>query len=334
VYLWHWPAITLLTPARVGFGGVALLMLRLGVTAAGTTVSWFAIERPIAVFRPRRVALAGAAASLCAIVAIVVLPPGQSFAYATYRTDQIRAPVVVAPSITTTSLRPVDDTTTTTRAPPSAGSLVLPRWGTAMIVGDSGMYSATPAFTAALSAAGWRVVQTAYPGIGLTNPPGEIPHWTTTVRQYHPDLTIVMLGGWDVAWEAVHGSSAYRALVDQAVAAFTATGGKVLWLSILPGGSIDDRPLDRFYAALPARYPGVVEYLDIEASLRAPHGGWPRVVDGHALRGRDGWHLCPDGAAAVTHLALGNVGLDRGNWDAGSWRAYAGYEPGTDTCTP
>jgi hypothetical protein len=196
------------------------------------------------------------------------------------------------------------------------------------------MYSANPAFTAALSANGWRVVQTAFPGIGLTTPPGEIQHWAATVGQFHPDLTIVMLGGWDVAWEQSHGATAYQTLVDQAVAAFTGTGGKVLWLSILPGGSFDDRPLDRFFAALPARFPGVVDYLDIQAALRAPHGGWPRVVDGHALRGRDGWHLCPDGAVALTRMALRHVGLDRAGWENGPWREWSGYEPGTNTCTP
>ena len=47
VYLWHWPAVALLTPARVGVGGVALLMMRLGATAAGTTLSWLAMSSPM-----------------------------------------------------------------------------------------------------------------------------------------------------------------------------------------------------------------------------------------------------------------------------------------------
>lgn len=333
-YLWHWPAIVLLTPARVGIAGVDLLLLRLGVTGAATAASWCFVERPIALFRPRRVAFTGAAVSVSALVALVVLPAGQSFAFSTYRTDQIRAPVVVTPTTVRVARERAHPAPTTTRAPPSTGALALPSVGTAMIVGDSGMYSAQPAFTAALSAAGWRVVQTAYPGVGLTNPPGEIAHWATTVEQYHPDLTIVMVGSWDLTWETTHGPAAFRGLVNQAVGAFTATGGKVLWLSILPGGVGDDRSLDHFFAELPARDPGVVEYLDIQAALRAPGGGWPRVVDGRALRGRDGWHLCPDGAAAVTHLALAHIGLDRGTWDQGGWRDWSGYEPGTNTCTP
>src|SRR5258706_15815523 len=55
VYLWHWPAITLLTPARVGIDGMPLLAARLAVTAGGTAVSWMLIERPFAQWHPFRV---------------------------------------------------------------------------------------------------------------------------------------------------------------------------------------------------------------------------------------------------------------------------------------
>ena len=43
-----------------------------------------------------------------------------------------------------------------------------------MIVGDSGMFSATPALATGLDAAGWRVVETAYPGVGLTRLDGRM----------------------------------------------------------------------------------------------------------------------------------------------------------------
>jgi peptidoglycan/LPS O-acetylase OafA/YrhL len=333
VYLWHWPAITLLTPARVGIDGVGLLVVRLGVTAAGTAASWILVERPLARARPRRVAFSGSVAVAAAAVALLVLPAGQAVAYSNFRTDRVVKVVVVTPAAHTARASVSSASTRATSvAPARTGSFTLPRSGTAMIVGDSGMYSATPAFAAGLEAARWRVVETAYPGIGLTNPPGEIPHWTTTARKYRVDLTIVMLGGWDVPWEQAHGAAAYRAVVDQAVGAYTAAGGKVLWLSILPDATTDDQPIDRFYAALPARYPGVVEYLDIQSALRAPNGGWPRTVDGRVLRGRDGWHLCQDGAAAVARMALGHVGLQRPGWETGSWRNDPGYEPGGAAC--
>jgi hypothetical protein len=105
-----------------------------------------------------------------------------------------------------------------------------------------------------------------------------------------------------------------------------------LWLSILPGGDKQDRPLDHFFAELPEHHRGVVDYLDIQSALRAPSGGWPRMVDGRVLRQLDGWHLCPDGAAAISHAALEHVGLDRPGWDAGAWRADGRYDPPSEGC--
>jgi hypothetical protein len=190
-----------------------------------------------------------------------------------------------------------------------------------MIVGDSGMFTAAPSLIAALRDAGWSVVDTAYPGMGLTRPDGVRATWRDNAQRYDVDLTIAMLGGWDASFVEARGADAYRTVIDESVAAFTAAGGKVLWLGVLPGGWRDERPMNRFYRALPERYPGVVEFLDIESALRAPTGGWPQVVNGRRLRGPDGWHLCQDGALAITRMALAHVGLDRGGWDGGVWRA-------------
>jgi hypothetical protein len=202
-----------------------------------------------------------------------------------------------------------------------------------MIVGDSGMYSASPAFTAGLDAAGWQVVETAYPGIGLSRLTEQLQHeWSTAATQYHVDLTIVMLGSWDVAWEQEHGAGAYRDLVEESLAAFRAGGGKVLWLSALPGGDPDARALDHFYADLEERHPGVVDYLDIESVLRGADDDWPRVVDGKVLRQLDGWHLCQDGADAVASAALSHVGLTSPDWHAGEWRSDGRYEPDNEGC--
>jgi hypothetical protein len=197
-----------------------------------------------------------------------------------------------------------------------------------MIVGDSGMFTAMPALTAALQSAGWEVVQTAYPGIGLTQPDGVRDGWRDNVQRYGVDLTIAMVGGWDAAWIREHGEGAYQAVIDDAVGAFTGGGGKVLWLSILPGHDGEDREIEQYFAALPAKYPGVVDYLDIAASVRAPDGSFPQFVDGKRLRGPDGWHLCPDGAAAFTHFTLAHLQLDRPGWDTAPWRFDPRYDEG------
>ena len=319
VYLWHWPAVVLLTPERVGVTGITLAALRIGFTALGAIVSWFVVEQPLTIARPRRVALAGGLSVGVATATLIALPVGPAFAYSNMRTD--RVPPVVLSAAHGPAPRALPASTAPPTSRPVTTPLALPRAGTAMIVGDSGMFSASPAITAGLTAAGWRVVGTAYPGVGLTRLDGRMQQeWADTAEQYHVDLTIVMLGSWDVAWEQEHGAGAYRRVIADSLASFTRVHGKVLWLSVLPGGGKNDRVLDPFFAALPRQHPGEVEYRDIGPALRAPDGSTPRVVGERVLRQLDGWHLCQDGAVAIAHAALAPIGLDTTGWEAGPWR--------------
>jgi hypothetical protein len=47
LYLWHWPVMVFLNEQRVGFGGVALLVLQLALSGVLAAVSYRWIERPI-----------------------------------------------------------------------------------------------------------------------------------------------------------------------------------------------------------------------------------------------------------------------------------------------
>lgn len=47
LYLWHWPVMVFLNEARVGFGGVALLMIQLALTGVLAAASYRWIEMPI-----------------------------------------------------------------------------------------------------------------------------------------------------------------------------------------------------------------------------------------------------------------------------------------------
>jgi hypothetical protein len=272
-----------------------------------------------------------------ATATLIALPVGPAFAYSNMRTDRV-PPVVLSaaheiPHTPSARSASAPAATTAPKRVPSAPAIALPRTGTAMIVGDSGMFSATPALSTGLEAAGWRSVETAYPGIGLTRLDGQLqPLWANTVQQYHVDLTIVMLGSWDVAWEQEHGAAAYRDVIARSLASFTRARGKVLWLSVLPGGGKSDRVLDHFYTELPRQHPGEVEYLDIAPALSAPDGTTPRVVGGRVLRQLDGWHLCQDGAVAITHAALKQLGLDTTGWESGAWRTAARYQPENEGC--
>jgi lysophospholipase L1-like esterase len=75
VYLWHWPVIVYLTPARVGVDGLWLDALCVAVTLALAAGSYLAVERPIRRGalrgRPIRLALAGSVAVTAAAVLVV-----------------------------------------------------------------------------------------------------------------------------------------------------------------------------------------------------------------------------------------------------------------------
>jgi peptidoglycan/LPS O-acetylase OafA/YrhL len=74
LYLYHWPLYFVLTPAHVNISGLPLLAVRLTVTLAIATGSYFLVERPIrnASVRPRYVALA-AVVAIGSTAAVVTL---------------------------------------------------------------------------------------------------------------------------------------------------------------------------------------------------------------------------------------------------------------------
>jgi len=311
IYLWHWPAITILTPARTGLDGPGLLVARLGVTAAGAAFSWVAVERPATRLGVRPLLVACGAAAAAVIVALLALPSTSVIPYADVDTTKIPPPAVVtAPA-------------TREETPPP---------GTVVIIGDSGMFDLSPALVAAFQAQGWTVVDASYPGIGVTKP-GRSLHetWGATVRQNRADLVVVMLGGWDIEFLRTKGDEAYRRELDAAVGQLTSGDARVLWLSMLPGGRTPDRPVDRLFAELPERH-GAVDYLDVESALRAPDGTWPVRVDGVLLRKPDEWHLCPAGAEAVTKLVLDHLDLRATGWEDGAWRTSQRYDDPPGGC--
>jgi peptidoglycan/LPS O-acetylase OafA/YrhL len=309
IYLWHWPVIVFVRADNTPFSGVALLGVRIGLTALFTTLSWVYIEQPYRRL-PGRPAVAVAVVGV-AITAgcLVTLPHRSPLAYADVDVSKVAVPVV---------------------EPPNRSDVVAGVPGTVMIVGDSGMYDEVPALTAGFTSAGSTVVSTAFPGVALTTPPGTRDSWAATVAERRPDLVIVMLGAWDHDFVATNGDAAYAAIVDDTVTKLTAHGAHVMWLSVLPGDAVvpgrrvDATDLDRFYRPLPARYPGVVEFVDIGDSL-APQPGVQ-------LRKPDGWHLCPEGAASLAHTILDRFGIDDATWRAGQWRLDPRYDDPPGGC--
>jgi hypothetical protein len=231
------------------------------------------------------------------------------------------------PSSTPSTVAP---TTTSTR-PPEVAERVL-------VLGDSSMVDAALAIEPAFTAAGAEVVVSdAAVGFGLSGVaaarlPSPWPEvWPALVEQVEPDLSIVMMGGWDETWIAENGVDAYRDMAARAAAVLTARGGRVLWLSMLPDKvqKPQPEPPNAAYVGLPDRLPGEVHFVDIAPALLGPDGDYPPsfVEDGELVRSRkvDGWHLCQDGAVRIAEL-VNQAAVDLGlaapapdGWQLGAW---------------
>lgn len=79
VYLWHWPALVVLTEDRTGLDGVSLLAVQLTTTAAMTALSWFAVEVRFRRRRvPRNVTGVLAFGSIAAVIVLLVVAASPS----------------------------------------------------------------------------------------------------------------------------------------------------------------------------------------------------------------------------------------------------------------
>ena len=90
LYLFHWPVFLLITPQRLGAGGVPLLLTRLAATTAVTLASYHLLERPVrngAVWRGRRGALAVPLAMGAVVAAALLVVPAPGYS----RTEQLLA---------------------------------------------------------------------------------------------------------------------------------------------------------------------------------------------------------------------------------------------------
>jgi hypothetical protein len=227
------------------------------------------------------------------------------------------------------SVAPSEVSTTTILAVEPAGRV--------LVLGDSGMFDAAPAVVAMFQSAGAEAVDGSRRGLGLTRVGFEsesspfAEEWARMVEADDPELVVVMLGVWDGGFVELYGADAYAEVVELAVAVLTDRGARVLWLSTPPDRVVTERPADHVFEQVAAKHPGRVFYADIDAAVRAPDGTMPATypaLDGTLVRLRknDGWHFCPDGAAAVA-AEIGRLAVERGlarpagtEWLRGSWR--------------
>ena len=346
LYLYHWPVYLALSPQRTHLSQVPLFFLRVAVTGLLAWGSYRLIEQPV---RRRRVltgqlalptAIGAAACVAVVATAVTVQIPRTNLAYANVTVGRSVARVThLAPPPAAPAPSPGVRDPATTVDPPAAAPTSI------MIIGDSGMFDASPGIQALYQRLGTTtVLDTAFPGFGLTSVPAWRTTWPALVAANRPQLIVAMLGGWDMSYVKAHGVAAYEAVLDDATKVVTAAGGHILWLGMPPNDCCGQRSeVDAIMQATARQHPGVAAYADPAKVLDAPDGNSPRwLADawGRLVLARkpDRWHFCPDGSVLIARLvasraaALGWSPPPQPGWEQGSWRAQARYNDPAGGC--
>lgn len=343
LYLWHWPAIVLLTPARTGLDGAALGAYRLAVAVAGTLASYWLLERPVrfGTALRGRVARVVTGSAFTGTAAVVVLATAGSTAVPEYLRTPGADGVVAAVSVNDAA---VIDLPSTTAAPhePRRPSRVL-------LVGDSVAWTVHEELGFVLGSRGTAFASAAIVGCGAavgTSPTGGVvaldgrpAEWAESCRgavaptqaegmaAVSPDLVLFhsswetadrIVGGGTVRFGTPEWDSLVVAELGEAVARLSADGARVAFLTVPPPVDADQPPrlppdperLAR-YNRLAAKVPGLLVVDLASLVCGGPVATCAEVVDGVRLRPEDGIHYGDAGAAWVAErLADELAGID------------------------
>ena len=330
VYLFHWPVIVALTPGRAHLSGWILDSVRVVVTLALATCSFVLVEQPIRERRwriPRPVATVPAfMAGLAAAVVLTPLPSSEgttlaALAHATTPLPPPRAP------------RWLRTATTTTRAPQVLAAAVShPGPVRVMLEGDSVGWSLGNGIATEAAGAGFVFANEGYIGCGIATggqtsfaayvQPASClswsQRWQSEVSTFRPDVTLVLLGRWELvdrvhdgAWEHIGQPDfdAYlTAQLETVVQDLTADGGRVAFLTspcndqalanaaspgrLAPDDASRVAQFNNLLAQTVARHPGVTELVPF-SDLVCPGGQFQRTMNGRTLRTDDGVHMEP-----------------------------------------
>jgi peptidoglycan/LPS O-acetylase OafA/YrhL len=362
LYLWHWPVFVFCSPERVGVDGWSLTAVRVTATAILSTASYLVVEQPLrhragwAHGRSGRATFAGVTVSMVALWAVIPIPAttntvDDSALRAVLSSTTVPSSIPASipstiPSTTpstspTLTAVPTSTTSSTSSVPPTpAFALVTAR--RILWYGDSVAADLWPPFAAALDAIGIVGASGAYGGVGLTvrdGIPDPIGRVAEHIDTHSPDLLVMPLSLWDAYATPDEQKAGLEALVE-----LTGARGVPLVLITIPVRSPDTA--DPGEAAFIARARAVADahadrvlVLDVtevfgdEFALDVDGDGTPE-------RKRDGVHLCPTGALAVTTWLLGE--LDRyvdgvgpptsTEWVLGDWRTDDRYDDPPGAC--
>jgi peptidoglycan/LPS O-acetylase OafA/YrhL len=319
LYLYHWPVYVALDTQRIGLDGYALFAVRLAVTFAIATASYYLLEMPIrrGTFSMRHVR-ALIPGTLAAVLAGVLLatagaPPAKV---------EVSAADVRAPQ---------------TAQLVSAHATPTPR---VMLVGDSVASSLAPGLTRQAADGSFVFFDASVLGCGLSSTRGEhwvgewaqpeercFPEWrerwARDVTRFDPRIVVLMMSGHDavdrridgqeIAFDSDAGAELERADVRDAIAVLSSHGAHVVVLTLPYGRQpwrlpVDPRRsgfnpawVDRLNNAaleVVAGLPDQATMLDLN-HLLSPDGYWTGAVDGIQVRAPDTIHLSDAGADFV-----------------------------------
>ena len=367
IYLWHWPVIVYLNGARTGLSTWSLDVLRIAVTLAVSTASYYLVERPIRLARFRGgVRVWGPLAGVLSAVAIVVATtPAVADPTTVVGTSHlaISTPGHVVPgSGGYAGQQPI-----VLSPPPSATDPLR-----VMILGDSVMHDASYGIAAALQSTGKATVATrTIDGFGLTTATSWPTSFPSLIHQTGAQL-IVASWSWDqygpTTPNALHQPAQYTALLRRAVATMLTPGNGVegvIFTEFPQSGNIpaanpsDQAAYNRERRAgvtawndiakkMTTYFPGRVMYFPVADSIMLngkvsawlPPEGHPHAPSSAWLRVRklDNVHLCPEGSAryadaivadatSVLHLSPASA-----NWPQGAWTTDPNFNNPPGAC--
>ena len=367
IYLWHWPVIVYLNGARTGLSTWPLNFLRIVVTLAVSTASYYLVERPIrlANLRGGMRLWAPVAGVVTAAVIIVATFPAVADPSTVVGTTHV-APTGSAQGVPGAGGYPGQQPIRLTTTPSAAAPLRV------MIIGDSVMHDASYGITAALQATGEATVATrTIDGFGLTTAtdwPNSIPD---LIRQTGAQV-IVASWSWDqygpTTPNALHQPVQYTSLLRRAVSTMLTPGngveGVVFTQFPQSGDLAADNPADTasynkerhagvvawndIAQKMTSEFPGRVMYFPLADSimLHGKYSAWlPPEGDPHApsiqwirVRKLDNVHLCPEGSARYADALLADMTAvfrlapAATNWSQGSWTTDPDFNDPPGAC--
>jgi peptidoglycan/LPS O-acetylase OafA/YrhL len=314
LYLYHWPLFLAIDHAHTGLSGTPLLAVRLVATFAAATASFFLIEEPIrrgTLWRGRKsLGLAALALIVAAAAVLVATVTPATAAVAPPRHDGLSADL-------RRSLASTNAFTTDPVRFALFGDSVALTLGVGLNVDSVARYGVRVQDGASL---GCDLDDTEVETSGVVGPatPGCIGWrtvWPQLMTRYHPEVTGLLLGRWEVSdhlyqghWVHV-GQPAWdrhlTAELDQAVDILSSGGARVILFTMpyvdppveaADGSTFSEndpsrmRDFNQILARVAAGRKGLVTLVDLNARLD-PGGHYQAVVDGVTVRNSDGIHL-------------------------------------------